>query len=362
MRTALYREHVHLGAQMVDFCGWKMPLHYGSQLDEHHHVRVSVGMFDVSHMGIVDISGSDAYYYLRYVLANDVKKLTSKGLALYSCLLNEQGGVIDDLIVYHIDNDLYRLVINAGSRQKVLDWLHTHTDRYDVVIEERNDLALIAVQGPDAIKRVISVLKKSSLAENIEHMRPFHFVEDGNMLIARTGYTGEDGVEVMLPVSLASDFWKSLLKINVAPCGLGARDMLRLEAGLNLYGSDMDETTSPLESNLAWTVSWNDIERDFLGKKSLQQQLQRGVKQQLVGLLMKERGMMRHQQKVFFDGNGVGEITSGGFSPILGHSIALARVPINATSHAAIEYRGTKIPVQIVKPPFVKHGKSTIID
>lgn len=360
MQTALYREHLQAGAQMVDFCGWKMPLHYGSQLQEHHHVRVSVGMFDVSHMCRIDILGSDAYYFLRYVLANDVNKLSEKGRAFYTCLLNEDGGIMDDLIVYRLDHDCYRLVANAGSRDKILKWLHVCADRYDVVIEERQDLGMLAIQGPDAIQRVTAVIKKPHFSKELQKTRPFHFVEIGDWMVARTGYTGEDGVEVILPNSDILGFWKSLLKMDVIPCGLGARDMLRLEAGLNLYGSDMDESVTPFESNLAWTVSFTDPTRNFIGKKSLQYQLERGVRQQLIGLLMQGRGMMRSHQKVFFMENGEGEITSGGFSPILGHAIALARVPTNHTAEAKVEYRGKKIPVIVVKPPFVRQGKCAV--
>src|SRR3990167_1456744 len=186
MQTALYRKHLQAGAQMVDFCGWQMPLHYGSQLQEHHHVRVSSGMFDVSHMCRVDVVGSDAYYFLYYVLANDVSKLSQKGSAFYTCLLNEEGGIIDDLIVYRLDDEVYRLVVNAGSRDKVLLWLNVQADRYDVIIEERKDLAMLAVQGPEAIQRVITVMKEADFAERLQATRPFQFIEQEDWMFART--------------------------------------------------------------------------------------------------------------------------------------------------------------------------------
>lgn len=358
MQTALYREHVQHGAQMVDFCGWQMPLHYGSQLQEHHHVRVSVGMFDVSHMGVVEIQGSDAYYFLRYVLANDVAKLTEPGRALYSCLLNESGGILDDTIAYFIAPQHYRLVINAGSREHVMRWLREQADRYDVVLTLRDDLSILAVQGPDAVARVVAALKKTPIATQLPSLAPFQFVSDDTYFIARTGYTGEDGVEIILPNAKVQALWKALLKEKVPPCGLGARDSLRLEAGLNLYGADMNEQVSPLESNLAWTVSWKDAERRFIGRDSLERQLKHGVQQQLIGVIMEAPGMIRAHDVLFFADGRQGEVTSGGYSPALGRSIAFARVPANTTAAAHINYRGKSIPVKLVKPPFVARPKT----
>lgn len=353
-QTSLYRQHVQLDAHMVDFCGWQMPLHYGSQLQEHSHVRSSAGMFDVSHMRVIDLEGGDAFYYLRYLLANDVLKLSQDGQALYTCMLNETGGVVDDLIAYRIGEEHYRLVVNACSHARVIEWLYKHIERYVVEVIERSDLAILAVQGPDAINKAIQALE---LPVSLRSLKSFHFIEHQDSMIARTGYTGEDGIEILVPNDKVQAVWKSLRKAGVEPCGLGARDSLRLEAGFNLYGSDMDEGTTPLESNLAWTVSWSDSERDFIGKKALQKQLETGVKRQLVGLLMEERGVMRSKQKVFVVDNGEGEITSGGFSPTLGHSIALARIPIKDKSELEIDYRGKRIPVLKIKPPFVRQGQ-----
>lgn len=357
LRTTLYQEHLHSGAKLVDFAGWEMPLHYGSQLAEHHQVRSDVGIFDVSHMAVVDIQGSDAKNYLRYVLANDVAKLVH-GKALYSCMLNQQGGIIDDLIVYYVKDNFYRMVVNASTRNKDLAWLQQQAQNFHVEIRERSDLGIIAVQGPHARSKLEQVLTPEQ-ASAVRALKPFHAVIAGDLFMARTGYTGEDGVEVILPVANAANFWQSLLRADCKPCGLGARDTLRLEAGLNLYGTDMDETTTPLESNLAWTVAW-DSDRKFIGRIALESQQQQGVKRALVGLVLTERGMLRNHQKVISDNHEIGEITSGGFSPTLGHAIALARVPAAVVDEYFIEIRGKLLPVKMVKPPFVRHGKKVV--
>ena len=359
-KTPLYHWHSEAGAQLVDFAGWKMPLHYGSQIAEHHCVRHEVGMFDVSHMGLVDVTGEDATYFLRYILANDVQKLKSPGCALYSCLLNEQGGVIDDLIVYRLAELKYQLVLNAATYKKDLAWIQKQSERFEVRITERPDLGIIAVQGPKAIVVASQIFDEKTMAQ-IKALRPFQFMMQEDVLIARTGYTGEDGLELVVPEKKSVHLWKRFVEKGARPCGLGARDTLRLEAGLNLYGSDMDETTSPLVSNLAWTVSWTDPERDFIGRKVLKEDIDAGAKHRLVGLVMEEPGVLRNHQKVFVDEDGVGEITSGGFSPTLGHAIALARVPVNAATTGKIERRGKHIPVTFVKPPFVRHGKKVYI-
>ncbi len=353
-RTALYELHQQAGAKLVDFAGWDMPLHYGSQLEEHQKVRRDSGMFDVSHMLAIDIKGEKASEYLRYLLANDVARLIP-GKALYTCMLNEQGGILDDLIVYYIEPNYYRLIVNAGTRAKDLAWLKKQAPNYQVQITERSDLAIIAIQGPYARTKAAQVLDatKKELAANL---KPFSFACHDSWLIARTGYTGEDGLEVMLPQSEAPAFWQALIDAKVSPCGLGARDTLRLEAGLNLYGSDMDETTTPLESNLAWTVAFEPTTRDFIGRKALEKQ-QLDLKRRLVGLVLAEKGVMRCHQKILVEGLGEGEITSGSFSPTLGYSIALARIPAGTSPLCHVIIRDKILPVRIVKPPFVRHGK-----
>ncbi len=352
-RTPLYDCHREAGAQLVDFSGWEMPLHYGSQIQEHHRVRESVGMFDVSHMGVLDITGAGANDFLRYALANDIAKLTEAGKALYSCMLNDKGGVIDDLIVYRLGENDFRLVLNAGTRDSDLKWLQTLAKDFEVTLTERTDLSIIAVQGPGALSLLDDMLSEP-IAEKLQRLELFQFLIAEDIMIARTGYTGEDGVEIILPSEDAKALWEDLLNEEVAPCGLGARDTLRLEAGFNLYGLDMDATTSPLISNLAWTVSLKDKVRDFVGRAALEKVKANGVIQKLVGLEMEVAGVLRDHQTVFVEGLDDGEITSGSFSPTLGHAIALARVPIDTGDTAEVERRGQRIPVKVVTLPFVK--------
>ncbi len=359
LKTPLYEEHCQAGAKLVEFSGWEMPIHYGSQLEEHEQVRASAGMFDVSHMGVVDMVGREAYDFLRYLLANDVAKLKSVGDALYTCMLNTQGGVIDDLIVYRIAEDQYRVVVNAGRREQDLTWIRKLSSGFTVEINEREDLCILAVQGPQAIAMVSSVLGESWAAK-IVVLKPFRAAITKHMMIGRTGYTGEDGVEIILSAQAAIKLWQSLLSQHVKPCGLGARDTLRLEAGLNLYGADMNEQTSPLVSNLAWTVSWEAPDRDFVGRTALLYQKQHGIEQKLIGLVMQQPGVLRAHQSVKVDDNGEGEITSGGYSPTLGCGIALARIPVSDAMTARVVRRGEEVPVQIVVPPFVRYGKKLI--
>jgi aminomethyltransferase len=345
-RTALYSVHVECGAKMVEFAGWEMPLNYGSQIEEHHAVRRVAGMFDVSHMTVIDIPGADARPFLRRLVANDVDKLGESGAALYGVILNEGGGVVDDLIVYR-RRDGYRLVVNAATREKVLTFFAAHNDEGVAFIEQ--DLAMLAVQGPEAVARYVSV----SGMEAVRDLAPFTALERDGAMVARTGYTGEDGVEIVLPGKEAVALWQALAQAGVRPAGLAARDTLRLEAGLNLYGQDMDESTSPLVSNLAWTVDFEP--RAFIGREALEAEREAGVREKLTGLVLTERGVLRQGQTVI-TGAGEGRITSGLFSPTLGHSIALARLPRSARGAAEVEIRGRRLPVSIVRPPFVRHG------
>ncbi|PCC98880.1 glycine cleavage system aminomethyltransferase GcvT [Halopseudomonas pelagia] len=355
-RTPLYDQHLASGAKMVDFGGWDMPLHYGSQMEEHHQVRRDVGMFDVSHMTVVDVTGSEAKDFLQYLLANDVARLTTAGKALYSGMLNEQGGVIDDLIVYLADNG-YRVVVNAATREKDLAWMNSQADGFAVKLTERSDLAMLAIQGPRA-RAVTASVVSDRRASLINDLKPFQGLIEDEWFIGRTGYTGEDGLEIILPADQAPEFWNALLAAGCKPCGLGARDTLRLEAGMNLYGSDMDETISPLAANMAWTIAWEPAERDFIGRKALEAQREAGDQPKLVGLVMRERAVLRGHQKVIVEGVGEGEITSGSFSPTLGCSIALARVPRATGDKAQVEIRGKLMDVRVIKPGFVRHGQA----
>ncbi|MCU1718508.1 glycine cleavage system aminomethyltransferase GcvT [Pseudomonas sp. 5P_3.1_Bac2] len=357
-RTPLYDMHLALGAKMVDFGGWDMPLHYGSQVDEHHQVRGDCGVFDVSHMTVIDVSGAQAKTYLQLLLANDVERLSEVGKALYSAMLNEQGGVIDDLIVYLTDFG-YRLVVNAATRDKDLAWLHLQSMDFDVQLKQRSDLAMLAIQGPQARQKTAEQVRQSA-AQLIHNLKPFEGQADGEWFIARTGYTGEDGLEIMLPANEAVEFLNDLVGAGISPIGLGARDTLRLEAGMNLYGQDMDESVTPLVANMAWTVAWEPAARQFIGRNALHQQQAAGVQSKLVGLVLEERGVLRAHQVVRVEGIGEGEITSGSFAPTLGKSIALARVPSATSERAEVEIRGKWYPVRVVKPTFVRNGKALI--
>ncbi|WP_312966295.1 glycine cleavage system aminomethyltransferase GcvT [Stutzerimonas kunmingensis] len=354
-RTPLYDQHLALGAKMVDFGGWDMPLHYGSQVEEHHQVRRDCGVFDVSHMTVVDVSGEQARDYLQRLLANDVARLKSTGRALYTAMLNERGGVIDDLIVYLTDWG-YRLVVNASTRDKDLAWMQAQAAGFAVEVRERAELAMLAIQGPHARART-SELVSQARAGLIHDLKPFQGMADGDWFIGRTGYTGEDGLEIILPAQQAPDFLSELVGAGIPPIGLGARDTLRLEAGLNLYGQDMTEDVSPLAANMGWTVAWEPAERDFVGRAALEQQRARDDLPKLVGLVLEERGVLRAHQVVRVNGVGDGEITSGSFSPTLGKSIALARVPAGTAERAEVEIRGKWYPVRVVQPTFVRHGK-----
>lgn len=358
-RTPLYQEHLNAGARIVDFGGWDMPLHYGSQLEEHHQVRRDAGMFDVSHMTIVDLEGADVKRFLGGLLANNIDKLKQPGKALYSCMLNDQGGVIDDLIAYYFDDRHYRLVVNAATRDKDLAWIAARARGLDVTLNERADMAMIAVQGPAARERTRQVLDEAQRAATAL-LTPFSAARIRDMIIARTGYTGEDGYEIMLPAPQADALWRKLLAAGVKPAGLGARDTLRLEAGMNLYGTDMDETTHPLESGLAWTVAWEPADRDFIGRQPLEALRQKGSPRAFVGLVLNDKGVLRGHQQVFAAGKAVGEITSGTFSPTLGQSIALARIAAPVSDAVEIEVRGKRLRATVVKPPFVRAGKSCL--
>ncbi|MDC0407795.1 glycine cleavage system aminomethyltransferase GcvT [Candidatus Thioglobus sp.] len=352
--TPLYQAHIDAQGKMVDFGGWEMPLNYGSQIEEHHQVRSDAGMFDVSHMTVVDFKGTQAKVFVQTLIANDVEKLKTKGKALYSCMLNESGGVVDDLIVYYINDEDYRMVINAGTTEKDIAWINLQAQGFDVSVEPKFDLAMIAVQGPNAREKVFAAMPG---VENIAgELKPFNAASLGSLFIARTGYTGEDGFEIMLPDKSAEFTWKMLLEGGVKPCGLGARDTLRLEAGMSLYGSEMNDEVSPLEAALSWTVDLSNEDRQFVGRKALEELKNEGAKNTIVGLVLEGKGVIRNHQKVVTS-LGDGEVTSGTFSPTMGKAIALARVPIDATGSCEIEMRNKLVSAKIVKPPFVRNGK-----
>lgn len=352
-QTPLHAAHLAAGARMVDFGGWDMPINYGSQIEEHHQVRQAAGMFDVSHMTVVDINGAQARHFLSYLLANDVAKLSTPGRALYSCLLNEQGGILDDLITYFLDENFFRVVVNAATHDKDMAWITSQARAFDVAVNERPELAMIAVQGPSAREIVLAGLPQVD-ATSAAELKPFSAGQYGDLFIARTGYTGEDGFEISLPAEAATTLWDQLLSAGVTPCGLGARDTLRLEAGMNLYGQDMDETVSPLESALGWTVALQD-DRAFIGKDALLEQKARGVENKLVGLVLQGRGVLRPGQKIVTDA-GEGVTTSGSYSPTLQKAIAFTRIPKGARQNCQVDIRGKLLDCSIVRPPFARNG------
>jgi aminomethyltransferase len=385
LRTPLYDSHLAAGAKMVDFSGWEMPIHYGSQIEEHHTVRTDSGMFDVSHMCALDLAGPDATRWLRHLLANDVAKLTTPGKALYSCMLNRDAGVIDDLIVYFFTPERYRIVVNAGTADKDIAWMRAQLGGFNATLMVRrrgnedavtmialqgpnaherrstgvDAVAMIAVQGPKARERFWAAFPESRAAT--EPLGIFQGAElrlmDGDWMVARTGYTGEDGFEITVPAADAGAVWRKLLDAGVKPCGLGARDTLRLEAGMNLYGQDMDENYSPYEAGLKWTVDLKDAARDFIGKSALEGNKARRPRNQFAGLLLLDRGVLRAHQKVITP-QGEGETTSGSFSPSLNQSIALARLPADVAigSEVDVEIRDKRLKARVVKTSFVRNG------
>ena len=366
-QTPLHDRHVALGAKMVDFSGWEMPLHYGSQLKEHHAVRTCCGLFDVSHMGVVDLTGAGCQELLQRIVACNVARMPvvepgEPGRGLYGLMLTERGNIADDLIIYRLGKDSFSMVVNAGSKKKDITWIRAHALAFGVKVNVRNDLTILALQGPKAHESLEHALP-SGLADRVTKLPPFHFLVHDGWRIARTGYTGEDGFEFMVPAEWAIRVWNGLLRAEVYPVGLGARDTLRLEAGLNLYGKDMDEKHTPIESGVAWTVDWEPDTRNFIGRPALESRRKQPVSIKRVGLLLQDKGVLRDGQKVLYAGKEVGAITSGGYSPTLGKGIALARVAgtLNVGMQCQIAVRGRMLAADVVRLPFVKRGASEAI-
>ena len=367
LKTPLYDAHVDAGARIIDFGGWALPVHYGSQVEEHHAVRRTAGVFDVSHMTITDIRGDDTIPFLRKLLANDIARITASaergpnvsGRAIYSCMLNQQGGVIDDLITYYQSADWCRMVTNAATREKDLAWLRRQSASFSVELTERPDLAIIAVQGPAARDAAVAAFP-APLMELTVGLARFQACQFEEWYVGRTGYTGEDGFEIILPAGDAPGLWDMLLRSGIQPCGLGARDTLRLEAGMSLYGSDLSEEYTPLDSGLGWSVSMDDPARSFIGREALQRQGENHSFCTMTGLLLEGRGVLRAHQDVFADGEYLGEVTSGTFSPTLEKSIALARLSHIPATGIEGEIRGKRLPVRAVRYPFVRNGRPRI--
>lgn len=358
-KTVLFDMHKRLDGRMVEFAGWELPLHFGSQIEEHRSVRQNCGMFDVSHMTVIDLEGRDSQAFLSILLANDVGRLARPGQALYSCMLNEAGGVLDDLMVYRWTPERFRIIANAATRTGNLAWIGRHADGFEIVISPREDLAIIAVQGPSARPTTQACLDEG-LRRAASGLGVFEGVLLDDWQVSRTGYTGEDGYEIVLPQQAAPPLWQALLDAGVQPCGLGARDALRLEAGMRLYGADMDETVSPLETGLDWTVAWEPEARRFIGREALEDQRKSGGLRRFVGLILQDKGVLRAHQRVIVPGVGEGEITSGGFSPMLNRGIAFARVPAGNYTHCRVEVRGQLKEAAVTEPRFVRHGRPMI--
>lgn len=348
--TALFQTQVDAGGKMVDFNGWEMAINFGSQIDEHHQVRQDCGMFDVSHMSVIEVKGVDGTRFLRHILSADVAK-TTIGKAIYSCMLNVEGGVLDDLIVYHRGDKGYRLVVNAATADSDLTWIMAQAEGFKIEVEVLKEVAIIAVQGPNARSKVFAAMP--GVEEVCGDLQKFSSASIGSLFIARTGYTGEDGFEIILPAKSAVFTWKMLGDVGVKPCGLAARDTLRLEAGLSLYGAEMDEMTTPFDANLSWCVDFNDESRDFIGRAAY---ANLKSEKTIVGLVLEGKGMIRKGQIVECE-NGDGVVTSGGFSPTMKVSIGLARVPKNSVGKVKIQIRNKTVFAKIVAPPFVKNGE-----
>ena len=354
--TCLHQAHIDAGAKMVDFGGWDMPINYGSQIEEHHAVRKDKGMFDVSHMTVVDLVGQESEKFLLHILANDVRKLKDTK-ALYSTMLNENGGIIDDLIVYKRADNNYRIVVNAGTREKDLAWFEKQIVDFDAQITERQNLAMIAVQGPNAIAACLTILPKD-ISIQLAELNKFSAIDAEDFYIGRTGYTGEDGVEILVNEENAVDLWNQLLKAGVAPCGLGSRDTLRLESGMHLYGQDMNDNISPLECGLSWTVRKQDA--DFIGSAALENLKAKGITRKMTGVVLTERGILRHDQELIDENGNTGIITSGSFSPTTEVAIAMAIVDKNMHENVKVQIRKKQLPVKLIKLPFVRNGQSNI--
>ena len=351
-KTTLFEQHKNLGAKIVDFGGWSMPINYGSQINEHKVVRSDVGIFDVSHMSIFDLSGSEQAKFLKYLLPNDVDKIKNSGRALYSPLLNNDGGVLDDLIVYNLGTH-YRIISNCATRSQNHDWFVKQSESYDVKIKLMNDLSIIAIQGPNSI----NLLDKIGI-HDLDRMSDFDVKIYNSSMIAKTGYTGEEGFEVVIENSDVESFWLSLLEAGASAIGLGARDTLRLEAGLNLYGTDMDTNNNPYESNLAWTIDLNDKKRDFIGKRALEE-INKDACKELKGIILRDKGILRSHQLIEHKA-GNGEILSGTYSPSFGFSIAFARLDKGHDGEGKVKIRNNEFKVEIVSPPFMRKGKMLI--
>jgi len=354
-RTPLYTHHQALKARFTPFGDWEMPLQYSSILQEHHAVRQGVGMFDISHMGKLILKGAGVQAALQTLVPTDLSRL-KPGQAKYTVLLNESGGIVDDLILY-IEEGAVRCIVNAATAQKDLAWLRHYLPPDVAIVDESASNVLIAVQGPSALATLEPLLHKS-----LATLKPYRHCPVTLLgqpaWVARTGYTGEDGVEILAAIDTGVALWQALLAAGVTPCGLGARDTLRLEAAMLLYGQEMDEQTTPLEAGLEWLIDWQKA--TFIGREALWQQKQEGIERQLVGLELQGKGIARHDYPIYLEAQAVGRVTSGTLSPTLGKAIALGYVfPefANVGRELAVQVRDRSVPAVVVPRPFYRRGR-----
>ena len=353
-KTPLNNAHIELGAKMVNFSHWEMPISYTSLIEEHHAVRNTAGVFDVSHMSIFDFNGGDQVAFFEKIFANDIKKISNEDKAIYGALLNEEGGILDDLIIYHA-NEKFRLVSNCSTREQNRQWYEKHAVEFGVEVVERSDMGILAIQGPDALSKIQSI---DGINPQVNNLQSFGCMFDGDKLYARTGYTGEDGLEIIVPSVDINQFWDQALRLGCTPIGLGARDTLRLEAGLNLYGNDMTIENHPYESNLGWTIDMTDENRQFIGKQALLS-IDQSKSQKIVGIILRDKGVLRSGYEVIHD-EGKGVVLSGSYSPTLQSSIGLARVDQGYKKDGKVMIRNKMLNIDFVSPRFIERGKISI--
>lgn len=353
-KTALNNAHIELGAKMVNFSHWEMPISYTSLIEEHHAVRNTAGIFDVSHMSVFDFKDGDQVAFFEKIFANDIKKICNDDKAIYGALLNEEGGILDDLIIYHA-NEKFRLVSNCSTREQNRQWYEKHAVEFGVEVVERSDMGILAIQGPDALSKILSI---DGINPQVNNLQSFGCMFDGDKLYARTGYTGEDGLEIIVPSVDINQFWDQALRLGCTPIGLGARDTLRLEAGLNLYGNDMTIENHPYESNLGWTIDMTDENRQFIGKQALLS-IDQSKSQKIVGIILRDKGVLRSGYEVIHD-EGKGVVLSGSYSPTLQSSIGLARVDQGYKKDGKVMIRNKMLNIDFVSPRFIERGKISI--
>ena len=350
-KTPLHNAHIQLGAKMVNFSNWEMPISYSSLIKEHNAVRNAAGIFDVSHMSVFDFDGGNQIAFFKKIFANDIKKIYKDNKAIYGALLNEEGGILDDLIIYHANNK-FRLVSNCSTREQNKQWLEKHAVEFGVKVMERSDMGILAIQGPNALKKILEI---KEIDAQVNTLQSFGCMFEGDKLYARTGYTGEDGLELIVPTQDINHLWDQALELGCTPIGLGARDTLRLEAGLNLYGNDMTINNHPYESNLGWTIDMSDKNREFIGKNALLS-IDQSKSQKIVGIILQDKGVLRSGYEITHE-QGKGVVLSGSYSPTLQSSIGLARVDQGYKENGKVMIRNKVLNIDFVSPRFLGQGK-----